>query len=71
MPAVHMVKARFPKKQVIIYVPARDAVRGAAVELRSAADKNRTLPLQLLPKAQFAARLPDGAGGMLAKPASW
>lgn len=71
VPAVHMVKARFPDKQVIVYVPARNPVRGAAVELRSAADKDRLLPLQLLPKAQFAAQVPDGAGGILTKPSSW
>src|SRR5262249_9137911 len=71
VPAVHMVKGCNPPERSIVSVPARSPVRGAAVELRSAADKNRLLPLQLLPKAQFAAQVPDGTGGFLTKPPSW
>lgn len=71
VPAVTMVKDRFPAKQVIVYVPARNPVRGAAVELRSAADRDRTLPMNLLQHAQFPHRLPDGAGGFLSKPSGW
>jgi hypothetical protein len=36
-----------------------------------AADKNRDLPLNVLPHAQFSNPLPDGYGGFLQKPASW
>ena len=59
VPALQMVKARFPKKKIIVYVPSRDYRRGAATELRGAADQDRTLPLALLSKCQ----LPAGAGG--------
>ena len=71
VPAVRMVKTRFPSKEVILYVPATNPVRGAAVELRAAADKDRLLPLQLLTRAQLPARVPDASGGYLTKPPSW
>jgi len=71
VPAIHAVKARFPKKQVLVYVPSRNPVRGAAVELRSAADRHRDLPLAPLKHAQFPARVPDGAGGFIEKPSGW
>ena len=71
VPAINMIKAQFPKKQVIVYVPSRSPVRGAAVELRSAADKDRSLPLALLKHAQLPAKIADGSGGWIRKPASW
>lgn len=71
VPAIGLLKTRFPKKRVTVYVPSRNPKRGAAVELRSAADKSRTLPLNLLPLAQFPASFPDGAGGIITKPATW
>lgn len=71
VPAVNRVKSRFPDKRVAVYVPSRDLSRGAAVELRSAADTNKTLPLALLKRAQFPARMPDGSGGFITKPAAW
>jgi 6-hydroxy-3-succinoylpyridine 3-monooxygenase len=71
VPAVNMVKTRFPAKQVTVYVPSRNPIRGAAVELRAAADKNRDLPLNLLKIAQLPASIPDGSGGFIRKPVSW
>jgi hypothetical protein len=71
VPAISLLKVRFPQKRVTVYVPSRNPMRGAAVELRSVADKHRTLPLNLLPFSQFSNPLPDGAGGLLHKPASW
>ena len=38
VPALNVVKSRFPNQEIIVYVPTRNAIRGAAVELRSAAD---------------------------------
>jgi hypothetical protein len=58
-------------KRSIVYVPSRSAIRGAAVELRAAADKDRTLPLALLRHCQFPASVADGAGGTVMKPPSW
>ena len=69
--AVNMVRRRFPQKKIIVYVPSRNPVRGAAVELRTSAHVNKTLPLQLLPKAQFPNHIPDSAGGFISRPASW
>lgn len=71
VPAVNMVRLRFPQKKIIVYVPSRNPTRGAAVELRTSAHAHRTLPLQLLSKSQFPDRIPDGMGGMLSRPAAW
>jgi uncharacterized LabA/DUF88 family protein len=71
VPAVNMVKTRFPGKTVTVYVPSRNPVRGAAVELRAAADKDRDLPLNVLKRAQLPASIPDGSGGYINKPSSW
>ena len=71
VPPIRVIRSRFPNITVTVYVPARDPHRGAAVELRSAADKNRSLPLDLLPRAQFPRQVPDGAGGLIEKPDSW
>lgn len=71
VPVVKMLKTRFPAKRVTVYVPTRNPIRGAAVELRSVADKHRDLPLNLLQFAQLPSPLPDGAGGFIHKPAAW
>ena len=71
VPAVDQVKARFPDKEVIVYVPARTRIRGAATELRGAADKDRTLPLRLLRHCQLPVSIIDGAGVTIQKPAGW
>ena len=71
VPALNVIKSRFPSKEIIVYVPTRNPIRGAAVELRSAADKDRDLPLNLLPLSQFPVQFSDGAGQLLAKPTSW
>jgi 6-hydroxy-3-succinoylpyridine 3-monooxygenase len=71
VPGVNRLKNRFPAKKVVVYVPSRDAVRGAAVELRASADEHRNLPLSILPHAQFPRQIPDGAGGLITKPSTW
>lgn len=71
VPGLLAVKQRFPDKQIVVYVPARDRIRGAATELRGAADRHRTVPLSLLRVCQFPARVPDGHGGFIDKPATW
>ena len=71
VPPIKMIRARFPEKRVVVYVPARDKVRSYSVELRSSAHRDRELPLILLKKAQFPTTLPDGSGGWLVKPATW
>lgn len=71
VPGVNRVKVRFPKKEVFVYVPTRNPDRGAAVELRGSADKHRNLPLALLKMSRLPAQVPDGAGGVIHKPAGW
>lgn len=70
VPAIRTVKRRFPEIQVIVYVPARDPRRGAARQLRTAADKDKTLPLDLLRRAQFdvVVQTPKGS---VARPDAW
>ncbi len=71
VPALELVKMRSPTTQIVVYVPTRNPVRGAAVELRSVADKHRTFPLSLLRVSQFPPGIADGRGGIIEKPASW
>lgn len=71
IPPIQMIRLRFPTKKIVVYVPANSPIRGAAVELRSAAHANRTLPENLLSRSQFPASVPDGSGGFIAKPLGW
>jgi len=71
VPAVSMVRQRFPKKRITVYVPFRDPERGAAVEVRTSAHAHRDLPLLLLAKAQFPDEIQDGAGNALKRPDAW
>jgi uncharacterized LabA/DUF88 family protein len=71
VPSVNRIKNRFPEKEVIVYVPARNEVRGAATELRGSANRSRTLPQALLRVCQFPPVVPDGRGGEIKKPADW
>ncbi len=70
-PALDMVKARFPEKKIIAYVPRRYPQRGSAAEIRNAADKSRDLPAAPLRHAQFPGQVPDTRGGSIAKPPTW
>lgn len=71
VPALHRVKDRFPQKKLIVYIPARDDARGAAVEMRTAADKDATLPLAMLKVCQLPNKIADGSGGWIVKPVGW
>jgi hypothetical protein len=37
VPAIRMIRSRFPKKQTMVYVPANDPVRSYVVELWTSA----------------------------------
>ena len=71
VPAIAMVKDHYPEKTIVVYVPARNAIRGAAVELRNIADKHKTLPQQILHAAQFPAEVMGSSGIVIKKPAAW
>ena len=71
VPAVKAVKLIDPNKKVIVYVPANNKVRGAANELRNSSDRHKTLPNNLLSKAQFPDQLTDSKGGIIQKPEAW
>jgi len=71
-PALRIIRETFPDKKTFVYVPpGSNNERGAAVELRAAAHRNKTLPLNLLPKAQFRAEIVDSTGRIITKPTSW
>ncbi len=71
VPPINRIKNLFPAKQVFVYVPTRDRTRGAAVELRGAADRSRDLPLAMMRHAQFPARIAGGPAGEISKPQGW
>ena len=71
VPAVKAVKLIAPNKKVIVYVPANNRVRGAANELRNSSDRHKTLPYNLLSKAQFSDQLTDSEGEIIQKPEAW
>jgi uncharacterized LabA/DUF88 family protein len=69
--AFAMIKNLKPKIELVVYIPARNPIRGAAVELRNAADKSRTLPNGMLRIAQFPPTIQDSSGNVINKPQSW
>lgn len=71
VPAINLVKETAPTIRITVYVPARHPARGAAVELRGAADRDRILPTNLFQYCQFPTTLKDGAGLVISKPPSW
>lgn len=71
VPVIQKVKQLCPNKKVTVYIPHRDPVRGAAVEIRRAADKHKSFPLNMLPLHQFPNQIPDGQGEYLLKPNTW
>lgn len=72
VPGVRMIRQRFPQKRIVVYIPAaRDTTRSGAYELRGAAHVARSIPLNLLARAQFPTQVPNGSGGFFTKPASW
>jgi uncharacterized LabA/DUF88 family protein len=74
VPVVEKIKEYHPKKKVILYVPApaRMHVRARAKELRAAVDKHSTLiPSGHIKFSQFPDEVPDGEGGIIARPRDW
>lgn len=71
VPPPQRIRAQFPEKQIHLYVPTRDPVRGAAYELRAASHKDKNLPLDLLKHSQFPPQVKYGASEIVNKPASW
>ncbi len=69
VPAVNRVRKL--GKEVLVYIPARTDIRAFAVELRTAADRAKTLPLPLLKLSHFPDQVPNGSGGTITKPIGW
>jgi len=70
-PAIQMIKNISANLEIFVYIPANNSFRGAAVELRSIAHKNRTLPNNLFSRAQLPRKIPDGSGGFVLRPDNW
>lgn len=70
VPVVRTLRLRFPAIQTTVYVPARDRTRGAATELRQAAEAHRTMPLSLLERAQFPEVVHTPSGSVM-RPTTW
>jgi uncharacterized LabA/DUF88 family protein len=71
VPAMQKIHVINPQKKIIVYVPANNAIRGAATEIRNTADKNKTLPNRLLPLSQFPSSITDTNGNIIYKPKEW
>lgn len=71
VPAVEMVKLRAPDHRIIVYVPARNQIRGAATELRLVADRDRTLPTALISRCQLPTKVVLSGSTVVEKPPSW
>lgn len=71
VPAIKAVKKIFQNKKIIVYIPANNKKRGAATEIRGASDRHKTLPNNLLSKAQFPNQITDNNGKLIQKPSSW
>lgn len=71
LPAIELVKMRFPDIKITVYIPARDPTRAAARRLRGASDKHSTLPLVLLAKSQFETILEGKTGEAIHRPTGW
>ena len=71
VPAIELVKQRFPEIKITVYIPSRHPRRGAATELRNTADKNKTLPTALFRNTQFPDSLMNNSGQTINKPSSW
>lgn len=70
-PSLLRIADRFPDIERIVYVPATNELRGAAVELRQAAHKDKTLPLALLKHCQFPDQVALPGGRIVNKPIAW
>lgn len=69
VPALELVRMRFPAIKVHVYVPRQGDLR-VSTEIRKAAHVNRTLPIEMIEQSQF----PDVVQANLEpinKPASW
>lgn len=73
VPAVSLVRRRFPEKRVTVYTPTRDtAVKGRrADELTQAAGDGRPLPLVILPRCYFPDEVQGSGTVVYKKPKSW
>ncbi len=71
LPALRLVRERFPEKEIVVYIPARRGTsRSIATETRRVAHRSRTLPAEPLRRAQLPATI-ETVAGTIEKPASW
>lgn len=71
VPAIKMVRDRFPEKTTHAYIPALNPKRAAAYDVRRAAHKARTLPVALIEKCQLPEEITTASGATIRKPNQW
>lgn len=70
-PALNLVKNNFPKIEIIVYIPAINPKRRAAVQLRTSANKDKTLTLPIIKSSQLPNPVISPNGVTFYKPSTW
>ena len=70
VPAIAMVRQRFPAMKAFVYIPSRPGVIRRADELRRAANHLAPVPTTLFAGCHFPDTIPDGTR-TITKPAGW
>ncbi len=71
VPALQHVRLNFPKIRLVAYIPARNADRAAATEIREHVDKDSTLDVNLIGRCQLPNPVVGLDGSVIHKPGSW
>ncbi|HBS28590.1 MAG TPA: hypothetical protein DEB06_03865 [Phycisphaerales bacterium] len=71
MPAVNLVKTRFPSMRIAAYIPGPTERFRNAIELRAGCHQARTVPSNLLRNFQLPPRVALPGGAVAIKPQSW
>lgn len=70
VPVLGLVRERFPKIELFVYIPGPQQRFDQATEIKAMADRARSIPGNLLPHCQLPAKVNVGAA-VFEKPASW
>jgi uncharacterized LabA/DUF88 family protein len=71
VPSLEFIKRDFHSIETIVYIPAVNKKRGAAVELRTAADKNFTFGFNYIQPFLLSDPVISPSGNTFAKPSGW
>ena len=71
VPAINLVKDRFPDIRIIAYIPGPHKRFQTAIHIRTACDDSRLFPANLLPKFQLPQDIVADGGRTYRKPSQW